>query len=205
MKNLSNALLSAVALFILMAVLLQGGGKEAPSEIASPEQENGFQLREAKASIVRAVDGDTVIVRFSEGDLKGKEERIRLLLIDTPESVHPSKEPEWLGKESSDYAKQYLKEGQKVTVEIGNPERDRYDRLLGYIWVDGVNFNQHMIEKGYARVAYVYPPNTKYLEEFEKAEEKAKKKKVGIWGVSGYVTEKGFDMSVIQSKGEIAK
>ncbi|RST57370.1 hypothetical protein D5F11_022950 [Siminovitchia terrae] len=205
MKQLPNALLSAVVLFILMGVLLQGGGEEAPSEIIPPSKENSLQLRKVKASIARIVDGDTVIVRFSEGDLKGKEERIRLLLIDTPESVHPSKEPEWLGKESSEYAKKYLKEGRKVTVEIGNPERDNYDRLLAYIWVDGVNFNQHMIEKGYARVAYVYPPNTKYLEEFKKAEEKAKKKKVGIWGVAGYVTEKGFDMSVIQPKGEVAK
>lgn len=150
-------------------------------------------LQKDEAIISRVVDGDTVLVITDEG----KEERVRLLLIDTPESVHPSKPEELYGKEASDYAKEYLKQGQKITLERGNPERDRYDRLLGYIWVDDVNFNQHMIEKGYARVAYVYEPNTRYLDEFKRAEKLAKEKGLKIWSIDGYVTDKGFDMSVI--------
>lgn len=59
---------------------------------------------------------------------------------------------------------------------MGNPERDRYDRLLAYIWKDGENFNLHMIEKGFARVAYVYDPNTKLLKEFGKSEKKQNKR-----------------------------
>lgn len=152
------------------------------------------KIKEGEVLISRVVDGDTVIVINHEG----KEERVRLLLIDTPESVHPNKPPEKYGKEASDYAKEYLKQGMRVALERGNPEKDKYDRTLGYIFVDGVNFNQLMIEKGYARVAYVYEPNTKYLDEFIEAEKRAKEKKLNIWSIDGYVTENGFDMSVVE-------
>lgn len=150
-------------------------------------------LEEHEAEIVRVVDGDTVVVKTNEG----VEERVRLLLIDTPESVHPNKGKELFGEEASDYAKEILQEGDVVTLEVGNPDRDRYGRLLAYIWVDDMNFNQHMIEKGYARVGYVYEPNTKYLDEFELAEREAQKKKENIWSIDGYVTDDGFDMSVV--------
>lgn len=152
------------------------------------------KLEKDEVVVSRVVDGDTLITL----DADGKEERVRLLLIDTPESVHPTKPVEAFGKEASDFAKQYMKNGKKFVLEKGNPERDRYDRLLAYLWVDGVNFNKLMLEKGYARVAYVYEPNTKYLDEFEKAEQKAKKQKLGVWSISNYVTEKGFDMSVVK-------
>lgn len=151
------------------------------------------KLEEHEAEIVRVVDGDTVVVKTNEG----VEERVRLLLIDTPESVHPNKEKELFGEEASDYAKEILQKGDVVTLEVGNPDRDRYGRLLAYIWVDDMNFNQHMIEKGYARVGYVYEPNTKYLDEFEHTEREAQKKKENIWSIDGYVTDDGFDMSVV--------
>jgi len=128
---------------------------------------------------------------------EGEEERVRLLLIDTPESVHPENPTEKYGPEASNYAKEYLKAGDKVTLEIGNPERDDYGRLLAYIWKDGVNFNQHMIEQGYARVAYVFEPNTKYLDDFLEAQDKAKAEGRNIWSVDGYVTENGFDMNAV--------
>lgn len=150
-------------------------------------------LEERQAEIVRVIDGDTVVVKTD----KGEEERIRLLLIDTPESVHPTEPEQLFGKESSDYAKEVLREGDIVKLEVGNPERDHYERLLAYIWIDDINFNQLMIEKGYARVGYVYEPNTKYLKEFEEAEIKAKNKKENIWSIDGYVKDDGFDMSVI--------
>lgn len=163
------------------------------SDIA--EISNDALLKTEEVEILKVVDGDTIIVKTSEGI----EERVRLLLIDTPESVHPSKEKELFGKESSTYAKSVLKKGDTVTMEVGNPDRDAYDRLLAYIWINNdINFNQLMIEKGYARVAYIYPPNTKYLDEFMKSQEKAKKEKLNIWSIDGYVTDDGFDMSVVR-------
>lgn len=186
---------------VMTTVVIVGGSYLGLSQGATTNFvttiENVFKedlvLEEHEAEVVRVVDGDTVIVKTDEG----VEERVRLLLIDTPESVHPTEPEQLFGKESSDYAKEVLREGDVIKLEIGNPERDRYDRLLAYIWIDDVNFNQLMIEKGYARVGYVYEPNTKYLKEFEKAEREAKGKKENIWSIDGYVTEDGFDMSVV--------
>lgn len=141
------------------------------------------ELEKNEVTVAHVVDGDTISVILSNGE----KESVRLLLIDTPESVHPNKPVQPFGKEASNFAKETLQEGQTVTLEKGNPERDKYGRLLGYIWIDDTNFNQLMIEKGYARVAYVYEPNTKYLDEFKKAEHKAKERKLNIWSIPGYV------------------
>lgn len=155
---------------------------------------NTNNLQVEQAIVKSVIDGDTVIIHTSEGI----EERVRLLLIDTPESVHPTEPEQLFGKESSDFAKSILREGDIITIEIGNPERDKYDRLLAYLWINDVNFNLLMIEKGYARVAYVYEPNTKYIEEFREAEKRAKDRNLNIWSIDGYVTDKGFDMSVLE-------
>lgn len=145
--------------------------------------EKEIELEQNEVIINRVVDGDTVNVQLPNGE----SESVRLLLIDTPESVHPNKPVQPFGEEASAYAKEILKEGDTVTLEIGNPERDKYDRLLGYIWIDDVNFNQLMIEEGFARIAYVYEPNTKYLDEFERAEKKAEAEGKNIWSIPGYV------------------
>lgn len=134
-------------------------------------------------TIDRVIDGDTVDVITEDQII----ERVRLLLIDTPESVHPEKEPQPFGIEASNYMKKHLKEGNTVQLEKGTPAKDNYDRLLAYIWVDGENLNKVMIEEGYARVAFVYEPNTKYLKEFEKSQEQAKKNQKNIWSIEGYV------------------
>ncbi|WP_289890903.1 thermonuclease family protein [Virgibacillus pantothenticus] len=151
------------------------------------------KLQANEVIVERVVDGDTLVIKNASGE----EERVRLLLVDTPESVHPNKPVQLFAKEASSFAKEKL-EGEKVKLELGNPETDKYDRLLGYVWIDDVNFNQLLIEEGYARVAYIYEPNTKYLDEFQDAQVEAKEDKVKIWSINGYVTENGFDMSVAE-------
>lgn len=151
-------------------------------------------LADNEVIITRVIDGDTVYVLNN----KGKEEKVRLLLIDTPETSHPDKPAQLFGEEAKEYAKRYLRQGTKAVLEKGVQDTDKYGRTLGYLFVDGVNFNKHMVEKGYARVAYVYDPNTKYLDEFLEAEKRAKEKKLNIWSIDGYVTERGFDMSVVE-------
>lgn len=150
-------------------------------------------------TVTRVVDGDTVVVTGADG----KEEKVRLLLIDTPESVHPEKEPQFFGKDASEYTKSRL-EGASALLEKGKPEKDKYGRTLGYIWLKNganrVSFNEMIVRDGYARVAYVFEPNTKYLDELRKAESEAKEKKLNIWRIDGYVTDDGFDQSAIKNR-----
>jgi micrococcal nuclease len=139
------------------------------------------------ATVTYVVDGDTLDVKFKNG----KTERVRMLLVDTPETKHPRLGVQPFGPESSKFTKTELT-GKKVGVELDVSERDKYGRLLAYIWIGKQNFNQLLLEKGLARVAYVYPPNTKYVDPFRATQEKAQQKGVGIWSIENYAQEDGF-------------
>lgn len=142
-----------------------------------------------KAVVNKVIDGDTIKVEFKAGEY----ETIRLLLIDTPETVSPNVPEQPFGKEASDFMKQTLIKDTVIEIERGIEERDKYGRLLAYVWKDGKNINEELLRQGLARVAYVYEPNTKYLDEFKKAEQEAKEKGIGIWSIDGYVTDQGFN------------
>lgn len=157
------------------------------------QSKDELNLKEIQAEIVEIIDGDTFIVKTYDDAI----EKVRLLLIDTPESVHPKEEKQLFSEEVLEYIESIVQKGDKITLELGEKERDKYDRLLAYVWVNNINLNKQLVEKGYARVAYVYEPNMKYLDEFLEAEKRAKEKKLNIWSIDGYVTERGFDMSVI--------
>ncbi|MDO5695656.1 MAG: thermonuclease family protein [Eubacteriales bacterium] len=138
---------------------------------------SGFFDNAPKGSAIveRVVDGDTIKVRF-----EGHEERVRLIGIDTPESVHPDKKrnlPE--GKIASDYTKSRLS-NRTVQLEFDAQERDKYGRLLAYVWLDDELFNETLLKKGYARV-YTFPPNVKYTERFERVQRKARESATGFW------------------------
>ncbi|MFI8491846.1 thermonuclease family protein [Peribacillus butanolivorans] len=143
------------------------------------------------AKIVKVIDGDTVKIKLPSGN----EETVRLLLIDTPETVHPSKPVQPFGPEASKFTKELMPAGSEVEVETGISERDKYGRLLAYFYVDGKMVNKLLLEKGLARVAYVYAPNTKYIDELEGIQKQAQKEEIGIWSIENYATSKGFDDS----------
>ena len=70
-------------------------------------------------------------------------------------------------------------------------DRDRYGRLLRYVWVDGELFNQQLIEKGLARVA-IYQPDVKYIDQFRTIQQKAQQEGIGIWSIENYAQEDGY-------------
>lgn len=140
------------------------------------------------AKVVKVIDGDTVKIQLPNGNV----ETVRLLLIDTPETVHPTKGIQPFGPEASQFSKKLMPANSEVEVELGIGERDKYGRLLAYFYVDGKMVNKMLLEKGLARVAYVYAPNTKYLNEFEAIQKKAQQKEIGIWSIENYVTPRGF-------------
>ncbi|WP_018705778.1 thermonuclease family protein [Siminovitchia fordii] len=153
---------------------------DVPSERSPPSDVKG-----EKVKVTRVVDGDTI-----EVDLNGKSEKVRMILVDTPETKHPRLGVQPFGPEASKFTTKTL-ENQMVTLELGTQERDKYGRLLAYVWIEDKLFNNMLLEKGFARVA-VYPPNTKYLDEFEATQEKAKKKGIGIWAIENYAQDDGF-------------
>jgi len=109
------------------------------------------------------------------------EERIRLLCVDTPESVHPdqSKNTE-VGRKASEYTK-YRLTGQSVDLEFESKKRGKYGRLLAYVLLDGVNFNIELVQKGWSKYYTKYGNSEKYHSPFMAAEKMAREQGLNIW------------------------
>ncbi len=124
-----------------------------------------------KAYVLRVIDGDTL-------ELSGGE-RVRLIGIDTPETVHPNKPVEYFGKEASQFTKTMV-EGINVKLKFDQQLRDKYGRLLAYVFLeDGTFLNAEIIKQGYGHAYTRFP--FKYLEEFREYERAAREHNKGLW------------------------
>ncbi len=126
--------------------------------------------------VVKIVDGDTVKLLMD-----GEVTTVRLIGIDTPESVHPTKEknvPE--GKLASEHTRELL-ENNEVYVEYDREPTDRYGRTLAYLYLDeNTMVNALILSDGYAQVMMI-APNNKYAEYFQELEDEAKSRNAGLW------------------------
>jgi micrococcal nuclease len=128
------------------------------------------------------VDGDTIQV-----SLNGESVGVRYLLIDTPETVDPRTTVQCMGKEASARNKQ-LVERQTVYLEKDITDRDRFGRLLRYVYLDdGRMVNEILTREGYAAVSTV-PPDVKYVDLLLDAQGDAVRSGRGLWGVCGAAT-----------------
>jgi micrococcal nuclease len=141
-------------------------------------------------------DGDTIRVIYN-----GKAENVRFLLIDTPETSHPTKGEQPYGQEAKQLTKQLVENAKKIELEFDQgPKRDKYDRLLAYVYADGKMVQKELLKQGLARVAYVYEPNTRYVDEFRAIEQESRKQKIGVWEVEGYAQNDGFHPEVMKEE-----
>jgi micrococcal nuclease len=121
--------------------------------------------------VTRVIDGDTIEIEGGE--------HVRYIGIDTPETVDPRKPVQCFGIEASKKNKE-LVEGKVVRLEKDITDRDKYNRLLRYIWLGDTLINQELVAEGYAK-SYSYPPDVKYQDKFVAAEKKAREDKLGLW------------------------
>ena len=125
-------------------------------------------------TVERVIDGDTIKVR-----VRDKIETVRYIGVDTPETVHPTRGVEPYGKEASEFNKK-LVEGKTVRLEFDVQQRDRYGRLLAYVYVDTLFVNAELLRQGYAKIMTV-PPNVRHVELFQKLQTEAREAKRGLW------------------------
>jgi micrococcal nuclease len=142
------------------------------------------------ATVKRVVDGDTLKINY-----QGQEESVRLIGIDTPESKKNKKalkdagrsgqdvdQITAMGKEAAKYTRAIAREGDRVTIEFDVQKRDKYKRLLGYVYLEnGRMLNEEIIKAGYASPMTI-PPNVKYQDRFLKAYREARGAKRGLFG-----------------------
>jgi len=128
-----------------------------------------------EAIVLHVDDGDTIDVRVDE-----KVERVRYIGIDAPEVAHEGRggAP---GGEAAARVNRALLRGRHVRLEFDQERRDRYGRLLAYVWTGGTMVNLEMVRLGYAR-ALTIPPNIRYARRFVRAEASAKRAELGLWG-----------------------
>jgi micrococcal nuclease len=121
--------------------------------------------------VTRVIDGDTIEIEGGE--------HVRYIGIDTPETVDPRKPVQCFGIEASKKNKE-LVEGKMVRLEKDITERDKYGRLLRYVWVGDLFVNLELVKQGFA-TSYSYPPDIKFQKEFLAAEKEAREAELGLW------------------------
>ena len=175
-----------VSLDELTNSLFGGETVEQPAEQPSVGQ-NSQQPKKGdmlQATVTRVVDGDTLVVKVD-----GQSRRVRMLGVDTPETVHPNKEVQAYGPEASAFTKKELS-GRTVWLEYDVAPLDRYQRHLAYIWTEKPEsgeaairrgmFNARLLLGGYAKVMTIQP-NSRYADLFVRFQEEARKARRGLW------------------------
>lgn len=187
MGGMRRLILFACALVLLgFAALgsknLPAGRTPVPPQLASvatqsPRATSTPSLPQNTYAVVRVVDGDTISIIKD-----GKTVTLRLIGLDTPETVDPRKPVQCFGKAASDKAKELLT-GKMVRIELDASQGtlDKYARTLAYVFlVDGTFFNEYMIAEGYGH-EYTYNLPYKYQKEFKDAGARARAEKRGLW------------------------
>jgi len=151
-----------------------GSGGDAPAA-SSPAPAQGPPVVTVAAApqqhtVVRATDGDSLVLE--NGD------RVRLIGVDTPETVHPLLPVQRFGKEAKAFSTK-MAEGKDVTLEFGPELRDKYGRLLAYVWIGDLLLNRMLIKRGYgfAMTRFSHGKMADFLE----AEQEARDRRYGMW------------------------
>lgn len=184
----SNTKLLVLTTFIIVITGLGliwfglGPNKQILSPSSVPEVSTATQsavvgMEGERAWVSKVVDGDTIVVN--------NETTVRLVGIDTPETVDPRRPVGCFGKEASNETKSLLA-GKAVILQKDVSDKDKYDRLLRLIFLPLENgqtlfVNDYLVRGGFAK-AKSYPPDVKYDEKFKQAEQEAKENKRGMWG-----------------------
>lgn len=184
-KKQKGKIISVLVTTIILVVALVCGvinkeelfeilGIEPAQVVASTAEEQ--DVHNGTYQVTEVVDGDTFKIVID-----GKTQKVRLIGMDTPESVSPdqSKNSEY-GVKAFNYTKGLI-EGKMVTLEFDVEKTDKYNRLLAYVYLeDGTMLNKKLLEEGYAKLA-TYPPNVKYVDEFKAIQKEARKENRGFW------------------------
>lgn len=150
-----------------------------PSALVPAEVPAGAQ----EGKVRRIVDGDTLIVAVGgTGSIPPGEHRVRLLEIDTPETVRPNYPVQCGGAGATEFAKAELPEGSTVYLVADREDKDEFGRYLRYLWdFEGEFYNEKAVAEGHAR-AVLFQPNDRYIDRIRSAESSARQNEKGVWG-----------------------
>ena len=168
--NKTTQMCGVITTFALLIGLASCSGS---SQLLPPLQGGQADL----GKITHVIDGDTVDI-----DINGRTERVRLIGVDTPETKHPTKPIECFGPEASAYLTQLLPKGTSVRIERDVEARDRYGRMLLYLYLgsNDLFINLDLVARGYGTPMSI-EPNTFHRNDFVRAAAQAEAANVGLW------------------------
>ena len=168
--------MSRVRLLAILVVLAVAAYTATAGDGSGGSPERG----QSAGQVVRVVDGDAIHVRVD-----GRREKVRYIGVDTPESVKPGTDVQCFAKRASAFNER-LVAGEQVRLVLDAEERDRYGRLLAYVYRvrDGLFVNAALVRGGYA-VALRIPPNVAHADDFRRLAASARRKDRGLWSSCG--------------------
>ncbi|HEX9274284.1 MAG TPA: thermonuclease family protein [Candidatus Binatia bacterium] len=163
---------------LLAAAAIEVGStsrQEAPVGISEQSRESRQEVSE-KRLVIRVIDGDTIVVSPNE--------KVRLIGVDTPETVHPNKTVQCFGKDAKEFTRSMVeRKSIRLVLDESNAARnhkDRYGRTLAYVYFDdGTMLNAELIRRGYAHAYTRFP--FRHVAEFREMERAARNQAVGLW------------------------
>ena len=194
----SGTIILAVALYMIF------GRSPAEEKDATTTDQNGIisieQVEEKTGNkrftvdFIKAYDGDTI-----QATINGQKEKIRLLMVDTPEMNYNKGEAQPFAEEAKDYTIKLLENAKKIEAvyDVG-PETDNYDRLLAYVFVDDVLLQESLLKEGLAAVRFIHKPNNTFEDEFRDIQQEAEQEKLNIWLHDNYFQKDGFHPEVLK-------
>lgn len=149
-------------------------------------------IAEGEYRVERVIDGDTLLLTNGQ--------RVRLIGVDTPETVHPDRPVEPFGREATEFTREAIASaGNVVRLQLDRQRLDKYDRVLAYVWVGDQLLNEELIRAGLGRAQPQYSYWSTMKNRFLKAEEEAKAQRKGIWSLKERSSQRriaGYDRVV---------
>jgi len=192
MKDVKTLITGSVVLIALVLYMVFGDPPPEKSEEQVITAEEAIEITGGELQEVEFVsvnDGDTINV-----NIDGKKERVRLLMVDTPEMNYNKGEPMPYAEEAKDYTNNLLENANNIELlfDVG-PKTDNYDRLLAYVFVDGELLQENLLKEGLAAVRYIHEPNNSLEEQFYEVQKIAEKSKKNIWTTNDYFVNGKFN------------
>ncbi len=183
-KNTKLIIKISIFTFLFIAILIS---KTFITKVTESNEENYTTLSSSyfPAIVSKVIDGDTVEIFFTDTvpENCNIEERVRMIGINTPEmNLHKKTEPEYFAKEATEFTEnELLNENVNIQLDSITGLRDKYGRLLCYIYIDKYLFNEVLVEKGYAKYYDTFPFEKSKADYIKNAEKYAKENKNGLW------------------------
>lgn len=193
----SGTIILAVALYMIF-----GRSSVEEKDATSTDQNSTISIEQVEektgnkrftVDFIKAYDGDTI-----QATINGQKEKIRLLMVDTPEMNYNKGEAQPFAEEARDYTIKLLENAKKIEAvyDVG-PETDKYDRLLAYVFVDDVLLQESLLKEGLAAVRFIHKPNNTFEDEFRDIQQEAEQEKLNIWSHDNYFQKDGFHPEVL--------